>query len=593
MIFEGDEQLLTEYTAETKKKKGIPANATLGSNGWWWIGLKPAGKVIKGKFVPIAKLKKALAAKKKKALALKKKTLAKLKNKKKTAPTKTKSVQYNLSKLKNFAFVKNAIKYGDEVSLYSIKKYIGLGKKDLQAINNAILAAGGDEDEEGIYINPEGAVYFGHKFGKRKLSNQAKTKLPKTNAPVKKVKPFGSIESFEEKQKAIQTIQSLKKQLYHAAFGGDEFQIEDALSFGDDIIVPKKDFQNMTGLSLQQTRELIDELMIDDKIWVGYNGIGIRPSFWKSKLTKPKPPVKNIKGLELGPQVRDNSDVIKKFKLKEPPKTVAKVEAKTHGKLITTDYKLSDVVEDWQNDSVWGYESSHRNKIFKTINETIKNKKLAVKQAKTLYRGMHFYSHKSGFGKTILNTFRQGATVKLKPSGFSISPSKALSFAEVGDKGLSVLFIVVPKPKSALRAMHIWNKPNKSMYSAEREVITAEAKYKVLSTVLSKSFEDSMHLTIQLQQMTLISDNINEIENIETQSPETIVDFLFCDTMSNTSKNLRKLEAKKKTSLKSEDTYMKEDGTPSPALVSPDGSIKGAPKPDEVKKMRQHLNQEK
>lgn len=53
------------------------------------------------------------------------------------------------------------------------------------------------------------------------------------------------------------------------------------------------------------------------------------------------------------------------------------------------------------------------------------------------------------------------------------------------------------------------------------------------------------------------------------------------------------VEGKNKSSLNKVDTYMKEDGIPSPALVSPNGSIKGAPKPQDVKRMRKRLNQEK
>lgn len=49
----------------------------------------------------------------------------------------------------------------------------------------------------------------------------------------------------------------------------------------------------------------------------------------------------------------------------------------------------------------------------------------------------------------------------------------------------------------------------------------------------------------------------------------------------------------KKYVEQSSDMYMKEDGVPSSALVSADGSIRGAPKPQDVKKMRKRLNKEK
>lgn len=68
----------------------------------------------------------------------------------------------------------------------------------------------------------------------------------------------------------------------------------------------------------------------------------------------------------------------------------------------------------------------------------------------------------------------------------------------------------------------------------------------------------------------------------------TIIDLFMGSSMRETQKILSKLEAKKTTPSESVDMYIEEDG----ALVGADGVIKGAPKPQDVKKMRKQLNKE-
>lgn len=253
-----DEENLEEYSDETKKKKGIPLNAQSGKNGWWYVGQTPVGKTVKGKFVPMIKIKaalkqkqmadkkkkaallkkkktlalkkkKALTLKKKKALMLKKKKAALLNKKKTTAKKKTVAKKKSPStekstlpplvqkynRLKNDQNIKDLVYYGESIPLKDFIKLTGLTKDDLLNINDMISASGGDDDLDSIYISHDGTVSFGADFGTIDLSpkNVSKDvpkikplnlgKLPEKSTPQEQYKHYSKIWNAIKKSTSI------------------------------------------------------------------------------------------------------------------------------------------------------------------------------------------------------------------------------------------------------------------------------------------------------------------------------------------------------------------------------------------------------
>jgi hypothetical protein len=97
-------------------------------------------------------------------------------------------------------------------------------------------------------------------------------------------------------------------------------------------------------------------------------------------------------------------------------------------------------------------------------------------------------------------------------------------------------------------------------------------------------------LNISAEQLNAILNNSRETTPLHTVLDDRRMKPFMTPEEFETKWNI---QPQNKPSLTTDNTYMKEDGAPSPALVSPDGNIKGAPKPQEVKKMRTRLNQEK
>jgi hypothetical protein len=574
---------LEEYSDETKKKKGIPLNAQSGKNGWWYVGQTPVGKTVKGKFVPMikikaalkqkqnaAKIKKAWLAKKKKkvmllkkknALALKKKKAALLKKKKTTAKKKTlpkkttKSSEPLLVKkynrLKNDPNIKDAVYNGDSIDMEDITSLTGLTKDDLLNINDMIAAAGGDETYEGIYISPDGSrVSFGQDFGATSLNTVKIPKvkplnigtLPEKSTPQEQYKHYSKIwKGIKDSKESLKTLGSHYK--WNPGY----------------VSISMDKLTSVMGITTDDVLGLIKYLnRSDDYEFIQYskynNTVAIDYSYGKGNFPKPK---KDFAGEILktngATQAEDIKDSYlgkdKLINLLKKKKIISKVtlsqvdkEAREHGKIIQqAKEQIQEAVLDWMEESVWSYSASRRQQIFKQINNIITHHKPRLTKTKQVFRGVSF-DGSSAFFKKYLSQFKVGETIKLPPAGYSVDPKVAAGFAV--DNDVKIMIRVKPSGKTGIKGLSVWESGNG--YKTEREIITSGGQYKVDEVVYHNLIDAGGKLIIiDLTQI----DDVNENTEIDTTTDdmETINGIMFGDNMRNTAKNMKKLSGKPKT----------------------------------------------
>lgn len=418
-----------EYTPAQKKQMGIPPNAEA-RGGKWFVGNEYAGKVVKGRFVPVPK---------------------------------------------------------------SISRVHDLFKK------------------------------------------QSKPKTSTTSStPQEEPNTFGS--AIKKLTKARKALQKLSQSV------GDDLP-------SDWIDISVKDVLKLTGMSKKE----FDLVQQHSKggIWVRSGLVQIRPDFWSSigprRRSKPlkldgvetRQPVDLDAHSETFPEKRAREEAQAPSKIKLDDQT--KREIKEHSRIIRDDENVDNAVGIWTRDSIWREPPSTRQATFRQINKAIDEHDMRIKTKQPLYRGLHFEKKTTKFAKQLLTEFTSGKVVKLPPAGFAVDIGYAIDFANVGDLAISVIMVLLPK-KGGLRGMHA---SGRSWAKQEREVITREAQYKVVNSVLQQfdnagyqgSNQTAIHLTITIEQTDKLNeDNIGEVSN-------SVIDFLFGDKMEHTADNLKKLSA--------------------------------------------------
>ena len=573
-----DEENLEEYSDETKKKKGIPLNAKSGANGWWYVGSKPVGKTVKGKFVPMVKInaakKKAEMMKKKKIAALKKKKIAMLKKKKALMAKKKKalalknkkdqikklaaklkptaSVEEIQKKLKVNPLIKKMVYNGESRPVTTVAKLTGVSVSQLKKLAKHIEEIDPDtNDETGIYVSPDtGYVTFGHKFGKA----AAKKKTQPALKP-----PSASLTPAQQYNHYKKVYDTLKK----AMKAGDGGSLRGTMP-----VLAKKtgiDVDNLTGLYQYFQRNT--KYYYDAPIYKSYGQVyTILPYHLSKALPKPKKDItldilKKIKATEADPiEGSVYSSTLNKYLLKN--KIVKKLsfsqidkEAQVHAKYIKqSKEQIRDVIDDWVSDSVWGNSPQRRKQIFKQITNIMNHYKPRMKKAKQVFRGVTFDPtvKNNAFFKKYLSQFKIGKTIKLPPSGFSVDYTTATSFAV--DEQIKILLRAKSSDNKGIKGLSVWQEY--TAYKGEREIITSGGSYKV-DKVIYHDLPDSggKFIFIDLTQIN----KVNEEIEIETDDMETINGIMFGDSMRNTAKNMKKLFSmkgkKKEVTEQSQDTY--------------------------------------
>jgi len=432
-------------------------------------------------------------------------------------------------------------------------EYSDAEKKELGIPPNAISKGGK------WYV---GDTYVGRVIkGRFKSVQQPKKTTPKKSAKKKAPKKATPTTGKKYTEDILNRVRAAKDQLYSAVYTYDDIENAMAGELGPMRISITR-FAKITGLTVNEVKELIAAYAQQDYPPLFQNKLdrsmmGVLHTFWKSNPPVDVRPAKAVKpkkiklaGVDVRPDIDSEAEPVKDAIRREagmPEKqlsltTAITKEEEKHQTVIRQNPNLHVTVLEWANDSVWKKPTETRTAMFKTIDGAIKENGLRVKSMKKLYRGMHFESKNSRFAKMILSESKQGAVIKLPPSGFTYQPDVAFQFAQVGEPVVSVMYIL-ENTKQGIPAMQTWGMDIR--FKKELEVITASGQYKILNVIMQKInnvlIADAIHLTITLQTAN-VSEALTEIDDGDNQ--ETALDFLFGDSMKHTAANLKKLAGK-------------------------------------------------
>jgi hypothetical protein len=488
-----DETSLEEYSDETKKKKGIPLNAQSGKNGWWYVGQTPVGKTVKGKFVPMIKIKAAL---KKKQMADKKKKAALLKKKKALALKKKKALAL---KKKKIALLK--------------KKKVTLAKKKTTTSKKKVNTS--TKTSSAIDALTPIKQYNHYK----KVYDELK----------KKLKNYGFIKgTFKtlSKQTGIdaEELQGLYK--YFVKHTSDYYNTPIYNSYGKIYGIQPYNFGTLPKSKKDEAADILKKIKAED-------GGVIEGEFYSSTM---------------------NKYLIKNKIAKKQTFAQIDKEAQLHAKYIRrAKEQIQDAIDDWVSDSVWGNSPQRRKEIFKQISNIINHHNPRINKAKQVFRGVSFDpSNKNAFFKKYLSQFKIGKTIKLPPAGFSVDHTTASEFAV--DEKIKVILRAKAGDSKGIRGLSVWQEH--AAHKGEREIITAGGNYKV-DKVVYHDLQDSggKFVFIDLTQINNVNEEIDmSINDMETINGIMFGDSMR-NTAKNMKKLSGMGKAKKKVTEKSVDTY--------------------------------------